>query len=272
MSTYAIGDVQGCLNDLMALLAHVHFDPSGDVLWFTGDLVNRGADSLGVLRFVRQLGASAKLVLGNHDLHLIASYYHPNHRRINDTLNDIYAADDAASLIEWLCGIPLIYQDTQLNCVMTHAGMPPMWSLDEACQYSAEVQMLLQGDERDAFLNVLYGNFPACWDNALTGFDRYRAMINYFTRMRLCDQRGCLDFSYKGDLASLPANLFPWFALPTQLDKQYSLIFGHWAALNGHCPVEQWYALDTGCVWGGHLTALRLEDKQRFQVRASVMK
>lgn len=266
MSTYVIGDVQGCFASLQALLRDVQFNAANDTLWFTGDLVNRGPDSLSVLRFVKALGDQQISVLGNHDLHLLAvarggATLHPK-----DTLHGILHAPDCDQLLDWLQSRRLLHYDADFNAVLTHAGLAPMWSLTEAMQFAREVEVMLQSDHAADFLRVIYGNQPDVWNAALTGNDRLRCIVNYFTRMRLCHADGRLDFAYNGALAGCPPDLFPWFSMPMRQEKTVDILFGHWAALNGEVTVPHVYALDTGCVWGKTLTALCLETKARFSV------
>lgn len=267
MSTYAIGDVQGCLQPLQRLLDHIQFDVAKDILWFTGDLVNRGPQSLEVLRLIKALGPQHKIVLGNHDLHLLAVYHHVEKKKMQDTFDEILSAADVVELINWLQHQPLLCADNKLNYVMTHAGLPPAWTLSKAQQLAGEVENILRGDQVKEFLQQMHGNFPDQWRDDLTGFDRIRCIINYFTRMRYCYADGGLDFSYKGRLGGEPAGLLPWFSLPNRVNQEVKIIFGHWAALNGEVSVNNIFPLDTGCVWGNCLTALRLEDQKRFSVK-----
>lgn len=266
MATYVIGDVQGCFQQLQRLLIEIQFDSAKDVLWFTGDLVNRGPDSLSVLRFLYALGDQHIVVLGNHDLHLLAvargsATLHPK-----DTLQPILDAPDREQLLDWLLQKPLLHYDARVNAALTHAGVAPCWSIAKAVLLAREVEVVLQSAEAQSFLRVLYGNQPSLWDDALTGYDRLRCIVNYFTRMRLCDADSRLDFAYKGALSDLPADLYPWFLVPTRQNKNVDMLFGHWAALNGDVDVPHVYALDTGCVWGNRLTAMNLETKERISV------
>ncbi len=270
MPTYVIGDVQGCLTELEELLTLFNFDPTQDFLWFCGDLVNRGPDSLGVLRFIKnQLGANANAILGNHDLHLLAVYYGAKKLKAKDTLKKVIKADDCAELCEWLRHRSLIHYETQSNNLIVHAGIPPQWNLPEALQYAEEVETILQSEQCTAFFMHMYGNEPASWDPTLTGWPRLRYITNALTRMRYCSPDGAqLHFDQKGPLGSQSKNLHPWFQLPRHLAADIDIIFGHWAALNGHTGVAHIKSIDTGCVWGNRLTALRLEDDIRFQVSA----
>jgi bis(5'-nucleosyl)-tetraphosphatase (symmetrical) len=268
MATYAIGDIQGCFTALQKLLNHIHFNPERDTLWFTGDLVNRGSQSLEVLRFVKGLGEKHITVLGNHDLHLLAMAYGTRSRNLfpSDTLEDIFNAPDKNELMTWLCARPLLHDDPSLKFVMTHAGLAPCWSLEKARELAREVETVLRSDAPDVLFGAMYGNQPDLWQEELTGLERLRCIINYFTRMRFCDADGRLDLSYKGDIANKPKELIPWFDVPHRLNANNKIIFGHWAALAGNTNTPNVYPLDTGCVWGNSLTALRLEDEKRFGV------
>lgn len=267
MATYAIGDVQGCFTELQQLLALIQFNLAKDCLWFTGDLVNRGPQSLDVLRFVKSLGDKQVTVLGNHDLHLIAVAYGVQTLKNEDTLREILDAPDGNELIEWLRYRPLIHIDKQHGFIMTHAGIAPCWNVKTAHALANEVETILRGKDTGSFLKSMYGDQPDQWDDALAGAPRLRCITNYFTRMRFCYADGRLDLTYKGEIAGKPADLMPWFMLPNQLSANQKLIFGHWAALSGKCDAPNMYALDTGCVWGNSLTALRLEDEKQFSVK-----
>lgn len=266
MSVYAIGDIQGCFDPLRRLLDIIQFDPAHDELWLTGDLVNRGSKSLDVLRFIYSLGDRHKLVLGNHDLHLLAVALAEVPIRNSDTFRDILSAPDRDELLYWLKKKPLLHVDEKLNYVLTHAGIAPLWDLSQAKNLASEVSQVLQSSSAINFLIHLYGNEPARWDDQLTGFDRLRCITNYFTRMRFCYADGALELSFKGAIEKKPSHLLPWFALPSRKLISLKIIFGHWAALGGVVNQPKLYALDTGCVWGNCLTAMRLEDEQRFNV------
>jgi len=267
MATYVIGDVQGCFQSLTRLLKHIQFDQKNDVLWFTGDLVNRGSESLAVLRFVSSLGSQHITVLGNHDLHLLAVADGTAKLHAEDTLQEILASPDRDQLLHWLINRPLLHYDEHVNVVLTHAGIAPCWTLHQAILLAKEVENILHGDKAHLLLSHLYGNQPDLWDDGLEGYDRYRCIVNYFTRMRLCDEKGRLDFAYKGTLQHRPTHLFPWFAVPNCKVKDVDIVFGHWAALGGEVNVPRVYALDTGCVYGNKLTALCLETRERFFVK-----
>ncbi len=267
MTTYAIGDVQGCYDALMRLLEHIHFDSSKDTLWFTGDLVNRGPHSLKVLRFVKQLGHRQKIVLGNHDLHLIALAFNARKSLKEDTLSAILKASDRDELIIWLRHQPLLHHEDDF--LMVHAGLCNQWNLTQAKNYAKEVETLLQSDCVSEFLKNMYGDLPDQWNEKLTSWDRLRCITNYFTRARFCYPDGRLELKEKGTLDIVnQKKLIPWFQLKNSFGKNSKIIFGHWAALGGVTNTPNIYALDTGCVWGYKLTAMRLEDGERFSVSA----
>ncbi len=268
MAVYAIGDVQGCLIPLQKLLAKIAFDPTKDTLWFTGDLVNRGPNSLETLRFIKSLGEQHRVVLGNHDLHLLAlAHGVTTYAQPSDTLAPILFAHDREELIAWLAGRPLLHYDENSQCVITHAGISPLFDLTLAKKLAAEVETVLQSDARVPFLQNLYGNQPDYFTNELGGFDRLRCIVNYFTRMRFCYPDGRLDLATKESASQAGSpDIVPWFALPRRINKNIKIIFGHWAALGGVTNTENVVALDTGCVWGYGLTAMRLSDDVRFCV------
>lgn len=267
MSDYAIGDIQGCFDALQRLLALVKFNEHTDRLWFVGDLVNRGPESLAVLRFIKQLPLQPRITLGNHDLHLLNQLFGENPwKNPDDTLQAILSAPDADELGHWLRKQSILYHDPNLNVVMCHAGIAPVWDLSQAKSCAQELERALAGPDYHHFLTHMYGNEPNDWSSDLTSEARLRVICNYFTRMRFCDATGALCLSYKGSLKHAPANLYPWYAVPNRHDIPADILFGHWAALNGLCPNPKIHALDTGCLWGGELTALRLQDKERFSV------
>lgn len=266
MSSYAIGDIQGCFAELQALLDAISFDKEQDTLWFTGDLVNRGPQSLAVLRYIKQLGDRHHTVLGNHDLHLVALAYGLGKHKADDTVHDILTADDKDELILWLRHRPLLHVDPALGFVMAHAGLAPAWTLAQAQLLAREVEAELRSDHPENMLQHMYGSKPDRWDDQLTGMDRLRCIINFFTRMRFCYQDGRLDLSYKGEITNKPEDLVPWFDITNRVNANEKIIFGHWAALNGQTSALNVYPLDTGCVWGNCLTAMRLEDGKRFSV------
>ena len=266
MSTYAIGDVQGCWVELQRLLESFGFQPGRDRLWLVGDLVNRGPQSLEVLRFVRGLGDAAVTVLGNHDLHLLALARGHVKARDDDTLQAVLQAEDRDELLHWLLQQPLLHREG--DTLMVHAGLLPQWDADQAEALAAEVQAALRGPEPGRFLSQLYGSQPRAWCDALQGADRLRVIVNAMTRMRFCTADGEMDFSAKGEAATAPAGCLPWFALPGRRSAGNTLVVGHWSALGVRLS-PRLLALDSGCVWGGRLSALRLEDRTLFQVAST---
>ncbi|GHE20689.1 symmetrical bis(5'-nucleosyl)-tetraphosphatase [Halomonas urumqiensis] len=269
MTRYAIGDLQGCHAEFVELLERLAFDPRRDTLWVAGDLVNRGPGSLACLREVMALGDAAKVILGNHDLHLLAVARGGARLNRKDTLDDILAAADRERLLDWLQARALLVREAgQAPTVMTHAGLLPQWTLDKAAGLAAEVEACLASERSGAFLERMYGNAPACWHDDLEGIDRLRVIVNVLTRMRFIDADGCLDFAAKEGLDSAPAGFAPWFRYPR--GDRVRLLFGHWAALEGRVPGSRVNAeaLDTGCVWGGSLTALNLDSGERTHVQS----
>ena len=266
MSTFAIGDIQGCYTQFQALLKKINFNQQKDQLWFTGDLVNRGPNSLKTLRFVKSLQENAITVLGNHDLHLIAVAHGTQAIKPTDTFQDILQANDRTELIEWLCQQRLLHHNQKLGFTMTHAGIAPQWDLEQAQKLALEVETTLQGQSRLTLLENMYGNKPKCWNDELTGIERLRCIINYFTRMRFCDSKGCLNLNYKGEIENAPAGLIPWFAIKKRKMQMENIVFGHWAALRGITNTNQVFAIDTGCAWGKQLTAMYLETGERVSV------
>ena len=266
MATYAIGDVQGCYDPLRRLLDSFRFDPDQDTLWFVGDLVNRGPQSLETLRFVRSLGNRAVSVLGNHDLALlvIAAGYSKPHR--GDTVDAILAAPDRDELLDWLRHQNMLHAGN--GYAMVHAGLLPQWSIEHALALAREVEAVLRGPDYAALLRHLYGNKPDRWNESLTGYDRLRVIVNAMTRLRLCDADGRMEFSHKTGLEGAPAGFLPWFEVPGRASADTPVVFGHWAAL-GLVLQSNVTAIDTGCVWGRALTALRLDDRRLFQCGCS---
>src|SRR3990167_6114552 len=241
MAIYAVGDIQGCFTAFQALLKQIQFQPNTDILWFTGDLVNRGPHSLEVLRFVKRLGNQHVIVLGNHDLHLLALAYQVGHAHQSDTLTAVLMAPDCDELIHWLCQQPLLHVDQEIGYIMVHAGLAPVWSLTQAQSLAKEVESALRGPTPADFLRHMYGNQPDQWHDQLQGMERLRCISNYFTRMRLCHPDGHLDLRYKGSLANKPADLLPWFKVPHRATIKEKIIFGHWAALNAKADVPYIY-------------------------------
>ncbi|MBA2655219.1 MAG: symmetrical bis(5'-nucleosyl)-tetraphosphatase [Gammaproteobacteria bacterium] len=266
MPTYAIGDVQGCYEALRALLDKIEFSPSHDTLWFAGDLVNRGPQSLEVLRFVSKLPHVVS-VLGNHDFTLLALAH--TDIDIPHTMHDILKAPDRADLINWLRHRPLFYHDEMANYVLVHAGITPQWTLSLAQKYAKEVEACLRSAQFEPLLANMFGNAPNYWNEDLVGWERYRFIINALTRIRYCNLDGSLELDYKGPPQSAPAHLMPWYKFAIQDLNQTKILFGHWAALEGKVEESHVFPLDTGCVWGNALTALRLEDNRVFNVACS---
>jgi bis(5'-nucleosyl)-tetraphosphatase (symmetrical) len=263
MATYAIGDVQGCYEPLQRLLDQVRFDPASDQLWFVGDLVNRGPDSLATLRFVASLGDVAVTILGNHDLHLLCVAEGFEKLKRDDTLEEVLCAPDRDALLDWLRHRPLMHYDA--GYAMVHAGLLPSWSVTRALELAGEVEAQLHAATYRSFLARMYGNQPDRWDERLTGFERLRVIVNAMTRMRVCTVDGVMEFAHKGKPSGLPDGYMPWFAVPRRASRETALIFGHWSAL-GLVLQPNLFGLDTGCLWGRKLSALRLDDRKLFQV------
>ncbi|WP_031434376.1 symmetrical bis(5'-nucleosyl)-tetraphosphatase [Methylomarinum vadi] len=264
MSIYAIGDIQGCYDELLKLLDVVEFDENSDRLWFAGDLVNRGPKSLETLRFVKSLGETAVTVLGNHDLHLLATALKQRKAGKKDSLTPILEAPDRDELLHWLRHRPLFHHDGDFCLV--HAGLPPQWDFAMTEKMARQVETLLQGPGYMDFFRSMYGDKPSQWSERLNPFEQARFTVNCFTRMRYCDLDGKLDFSQKGPLGSQPEHLLPWFAVPGRKSADMKIIFGHWSTLGYH-ESHNCYAIDTGCLWGGELTALKLGKRvNRFSV------
>jgi len=266
MATYAVGDVQGCYAEFCDLLEKIHFDPTQDCLWLVGDLVNRGPDSLGVVRLVRTFEDSVRTVLGNHDLHFLAIHLGGHSMNRNDTFVDLLQAGDVDDIAAWFCEQPFLVRDDELGYVMTHAGIPPMWNVDVAESLAHEVEEVIRGKRRIAYFETMYGNKPDTWDASLQGMDRWRAITNFLTRVRLMDEAGRMDFAHKGSLSDVPRGWIPWYELDRQEPLTLKLLFGHWAAIEGHTGRDEIIALDTGCVWGRGLRALCLDTGESFDV------
>jgi bis(5'-nucleosyl)-tetraphosphatase (symmetrical) len=261
MAIYAIGDVQGCYDELQRLLEKLHFDSSRDELWFVGDLVNRGPRSLNVLRLVASLGESVKISLGNHDLHLLAAAQNP--KKAERSLADVLNAPDAEELLKWLRHQPLVHYRPDLNTMMVHAGVPSAWDPLQTIRLAREVEHSLQSDQRNAFFAQMYGQLPDHWSENLQGMERLRFITNALTRMRFCYADGRLEFTAKGPPGTQDPSLIPWFDLPDRAAKSVRVIFGHWASL-GLIQTENLIGIDTGCVWGRELTAVRVDGPLRF--------
>lgn len=239
MPTYVIGDVQGCYDELQDLLKRFQFQPHSDQLWFCGDLVNRGKNSLGVLRFLSELPIGPVIALGNHDLHLLAVASGAARLRSEDTFVDVLEAHDGIQLCQWLTQQKLLHHDEALGFTLSHAGIAPQWDLQVAIGCAREVEKILHENPSEEFYRQLYGNDPACWSDSLTGVARIRFIVNAFTRMRFCDEKGCLDFSFKGKPGEQPFGLFPWFEIPCLKTQGINILFGHWAALEGKLTAQE---------------------------------
>jgi len=258
MAIWAIGDVQGCFDALLALLEKIRFDRQRDTLWFTGDLVNRGPRSLETLRFVKSLGARAITVLGNHDLHLLAAAGGQARHSKYDTFDDVLAAPDRDELLDWLRHRPLLHHDADLGWTLIHAGLLPPWSLADAMRYAAEAETVLRGPGMTDFFAHMYGDTPDHWRDDLRGHERTRVIVNAFTRLRYCDREGAMDLRVKVAPGEQPPDLVPWFQAPRRRSREARIVFGHWSTL-GPYQGDNVLALDSGCLWGRLLTAARLE-------------
>ena len=268
MAVYAIGDVQGCADELEELLTRLDFDPRVDRLWFVGDLVNRGPHSLETLRRVKALGDAAVVVLGNHDLHLLAIARGGADWKATDAgLHQVIEAPDREELLDWLQSRPLMHHDAQLGVSMLHAGLPPQWTLHTALACAHEVEARLRGHHVGQLFAHMYGNEPAVWHDELEGWDRLRFTINAFTRLRVCSEDdGRLMLKYKGAPQVAPRGVVPWFRVPWRRSRGERLVFGHWSAL-GYVDTGEVLGLDTGCVWGGQLTAQRIDVRESAPVQ-----
>ena len=256
MTTYAVGDLQGCLQPLLCLLEQVNFDPEDDQLWAAGDIVNRGPQSLETLRYVKGLGPAFKMVLGNHDLHLLATARSIKRLNPKDTLQKILNAADREELLTWLQQQPLLLHEH--GYVMVHAGIPPQWSLKTALSKAKLVEKVLRSDNAELFFDNMYGNTPCSWHKSQSPGVQLRGITNYFTRMRFCDPRGNLELNAKSGPEQAPAGYAPWYSHPQRKTANQKIIFGHWAALEGNIQGENLFPLDTGCVWGGRLRLMNL--------------
>ncbi|MGE0626018.1 MAG: symmetrical bis(5'-nucleosyl)-tetraphosphatase [Pseudomonadales bacterium] len=259
MPTYAIGDIQGCYEEFATLLDRIDFRSDRDRLWLVGDLINRGPDNVSVIRRVMKMGDAAITVLGNHDLHFLAIHRGGHSPNRSDTLQDLLDWKKVDEASDWLRHRSMLHLDDTLGYVMSHAGVPHIWSPAKAAELAGEVEGVMRGSQCERFFREMYGNEPNLWRDDWDGMLRWRVITNYLTRMRLLDERGALDFSHKGTLEDTPPGLTPWFDLqPRPLEMK--ILFGHWAAIEGRTGRDDIIALDTGCVWGRHLTALCLED------------
>ena len=266
MSIYVIGDIQGCLDELQQLLKKIRFSADKDVLWFTGDLVNRGPKSLEVLRFVKSLEDNAVTVLGNHDLHMLAIVYGLEKQRPSDTFDEIINASDKQSLMQWVAQLPLIHCADNDQLVMVHAGIYPSWEINDAKKYASEVETILQSDRLIEFLSNMYGNLPDKWSEDLQGSERLRFITNTFTRMRFCTRDLRLDLKSSVAPGKQVDSLLPWYHLRKNNAEKHQIFFGHWSTL-GLINENGMHCLDTGCLWGGELSALKLTNSHElFQI------
>lgn len=264
MAVYAIGDVQGCFDELLKLLDLINFNPKKDQVWLAGDLVNRGPNSADVLRFAKKHKGSIKVVLGNHDLHLLANAagIHQHHHRM-DTMESVLEAKDRDELITWLRHQPLFHHDAKLGFSMVHAGVPPEWSIKKCRKRAKEVEAVLKSDNWRDFFKHMYGNTPSRWSKELTGWNRLRYITNCFTRLRYCYEDGRLALTFKGGPRNKPTGELPWFEMPNRKTQADQIVFGHWSTL-GTGRYGNVFSLDSGVVWGEQLTAIRI-DKQPYQ-------
>ncbi len=257
MAVYAIGDIQGCYDSLRALLTAIAYEPARDQLWFTGDLVNRGPQSAAVIRHIMDM-PNAVCVLGNHDLHLLAVAAGKAARKPSDTLDDILDAPDRERLLHWLRQRPLLHHDAALDYTMVHAGLLPQWDLDMALRLADAAQTVIRDSTNNDLFDFMYGDQPDQWDETLTGRDRLRMIINAFTRLRYCDTQGRMLLKAKGAPGTQPPPYAPWFQAPARRTRTTRIVFGHWSTL-GLWNADQVIGLDTGCLWGKKLTAVRLD-------------
>ena len=260
-ATYAIGDVQGCYEPLRELISALPFDPVTDRLWFVGDLVNRGPQNIETLEYVKQLGPQATVVLGNHDLHLLAIVFGGKSPQSSDTFDDVLSSPRCEELSHWLRAQPLIHHLAEW--VLVHAGIPHIWTVSQAMKFAREVENTIRGTAYAQFFEQMYGKYPDTWDASLDGIDRLRIITNYLTRMRFISGDGQLEFAHKTTLDTAPTGFKGWFE--HECHRAETVVFGHWAALDGEVPTDRVVATDTGCVWGRGLTAVRLEDRRHFQ-------
>jgi bis(5'-nucleosyl)-tetraphosphatase (symmetrical) len=263
MATFAIGDLQGCYRQFEQLLDLIGFDRAHDRLWLVGDIVNRGPESLEILRFVKGLTDAVTMVLGNHDLHLLMVAEGCASLSRNDTIQDILSAPDREELLHWLRQQKLLHVDG--NYALVHAGLLPSWSITQASELATAVEAVIRGEEFHEFCSHMYGDQPDHWNDGLSGYARLRVIINAMTRMRVCTPDGKMDFKFKGMVKDIPDGYLPWFETPNRASREATIIFGHWSAL-GLQLRNNLIALDTGCLWGGTLTAIRLDDRTVFQV------
>ena len=263
MATYAIGDVQGCFDELKALLSQINFNADRDQLWFCGDLVNRGPKSLETLRFIKSLESNAISVLGNHDLHLLATAFNHNKPGKKDTLDELLQANDSLELLNWLRQQSMAHHDNNKKITLLHAGLHQDWSISKTLQLAGEVESVLRSVQHINFYKHMYGDKPYLWDDSLSGWSRYRYITNTLTRLRYCDEQGKAALNAKGPPGSQAKNLYPWYEVPGRVSQHDTIIFGHWSTLPhaGLANINNTYAIDSGCLWGGALTAMRIDVK-----------
>ena len=258
MATYVIGDIQGCFDELQELVAYIEFNPNKDQLWFVGDLVNRGPKSVETLRWVKSLGTAAVTVLGNHDLHLLAAHAGAKEIRTTSSLYEVLQAKDIDKLISWLRKQNLLRYNKQLKFAMVHAGLAPQWSIKDAIRYAKEVEKVLKSKKYKDFLFNMYGDQPTQWDGRLKGWNRLRTITNFMTRVRYCNNKGVMSFIDKGPPGSQTRVMKPWYEVTSRKSQDTSIVFGHWSTL-GHINQHNVISTDTGCLWGGALTAIKIE-------------
>ncbi len=262
MATYAIGDIQGCFSHFKNLLSIINFNSHKDRLWLVGDIVNRGPESLKTLKYIKNLGKSVTMVLGNHDIHLIKLAGGNENQKNGDTLSETLASPDIQEIIDWLRKKPLFHYEE--DYAMVHAGILPQWDISQTVALANEVEEQLSGNEWRVFLPEVYGDYPNFWNENWTGYTRFRVIINALTRLRTCTSDGKMDFEYKGGLDQIPKQRMAWFDIPGRKTKKINVVFGHWSSIGLHTKNNA-TCLDTGCVWGRSLSALRLEDQRVFQ-------
>lgn len=268
MTDFAVGDIQGCYEPLRRALDGAGFDPDRDCLWVVGDIINRGPESLKSIRYIRELGSAARVVLGNHELHLLAVVFGGSRLKRKDTLEQVLEAPDAVELIDWLRLQGLAHYDPDRDLFMAHAGLPHTWSVTQGLAYASEVEAVIRGTDAKAYFEGMYGNQPERWSGSLIGMDRWRAITNYLTRMRFIAADGTLELASKEGTETGPEGFQPWFSFPRPQDKT-RILFGHWAALQGRTNDERFIGLDTGCVWGGAMTVLNLDTGARTRCDCS---
>ena len=267
MAIFAIGDVQGCFDELIALVEKISFDPAADQLWFVGDIVNRGPCSLETLRWIKELGDAAITVLGNHDLYLLAAHAGIKNIEPSRSFHPILQANDVDELIHWLRHRPLMHYDASLNTAMVHAGLLPQWKIYQSLSLANEVENVLRADNYIDFMDNMYGDTPNLWDASLTGWSRLRIITNSFTRLRYCTEEGVMNFSHKGPPGTQPPKMRPWYEISARNSQDTTVVFGHWSTL-GYKNKHNVIATDTGCLWGGNLTAVRVDHTKKtvFQI------